>query len=112
MLPARQSEALARVEDLLAGAAVLDEAGFPNAWELARFAVSRRRKPLRLDGDLVLFGTERSCMWETALMDDPLAVTEALTLLGVAIPVTMTPELRQLFGTSRQPIPRRLNGRR
>ena len=45
MLPARQSEALARVEDLLAGAAVLDEAGFPNAWELARFAVSRRRKP-------------------------------------------------------------------
>jgi len=102
MLPVQQSEAIARREDMLAGAAVLDNAGFVNAWELARFAISRRRKPLRLDGYRVLFGAEHSRMWEEALVDDPVAVTEALILLGVAIPVTLTPELRKLFRSEGQ----------
>ena len=38
-------------------------------------------------------------------MDDPLAATKALTLLGVAVQATMTPELRRLFGRDRESIP-------
>jgi len=93
-----QLESAARRDDLLAGAALLDEAGIPNAWELARFAVSRRHKPLRLAGDRIFFGNEFSRIWSHAFGDDMPAASQALMLLGVAIPVTSTPELRQLFG--------------